>query len=121
MCAMSAFIPTIQAVHRAATELFTVAGKRQYGNPVQVGISIIRALNLSEKTSVRADTSGTKSFADESLVKGRALIYPCVKPKIDDLLFVGEDQYEIKGVRKVYDMSGQVDHYEVELVIWVSE
>ena len=120
MCAMSAFIPTIQAVHRAATMQFTVAGKRQYGNPVPVGISIIRALNLSEKTSVRADTSGTKSFADESIIKGRALIYPCVKPKIDDLLYVGDDKYEIKGVRPVYAMDGDVDHYEVELAAWVS-
>lgn len=121
MCAMSAFIPTIQATLRAATTKFTVAGKRQYADPVPVGISVIRALNLSQPTSVRADTSGTKSFADESIIKGRALIYPCVSPKIDDLLFVRDDQYEIKGVRKVYDMSGGIDHYEVELAQWVSE
>lgn len=121
MCAMSAFIPTITAVLRAATMQFTASGTRQYADPVAVGISIVRVLNLSAPTSVRADTSGTKSFADESIIKGRALIYPCFKPKIDDLLFVGEEAYEIKGVRAVYDMNGGIDHWEAELAAWVFE
>lgn len=121
MCRMSAFIPTIQARLRARTMQFTASGARQYADPVPVGISIVRVLNLSEPTSVRADTSGTKSFADESIIKGRALIYPCVKPKIDDILLVGDESYELKGVRAVYDMYGQVDHWEAELAAWVFE
>lgn len=121
MCAMSAFIPTIRATLRAATLQFTASGSRQYADPVPVGISIIRSLVMSQPTSVRADTSGSKSFADEKIIKGRAMIYPCVRPRENDLLFTDIESYEIVGVNPVYDMAGNVDHWIAELAAWVSE
>lgn len=121
MCAMSAFIPTIKAKLKRASNAFTASGSRQYDPAIPVGISIVRVLNLSVPTSVRADTSGTKSFADESTIKGRALIHPCVTPKIDDLLEVGLQTFELKGVRAVYGMAGDIDHWEADLAAWEFE
>jgi hypothetical protein len=120
MCAMSAFIPTTVGYIQQAGVDFTVTGKRSYSAPVKVGLSIVRVTDGVQATSVRADTSGSKSFADESVEQGRALYHPRgPKPKINDLLIVNNDRYEVQGVRPVYDMYGGVDHYQLELTTWV--
>lgn len=119
MCAMSAFIPTSVGYILRAGNDFTVTGKRTYGDPVKVGLSIIRITDDVQPTSVRADTSGSKSFADENVEQGRALVHPRFKPQVNDILVVREDRFEVKGCKPVYDMYGGVDHYQVELATWV--
>lgn len=119
MCAMSAFIPTsIGFLKRAAAD-FTVTGSRLYDDPVKVGLSVVRVTDDAQQTSVRADKSGTKAYADENVEQGRALIHPRIVPKVDDLLIIAGDTYEIKGVRPVWDMHGFIDHYQTELQTWV--
>uniref|UniRef100_A0AAU6W0P3 Head-to-tail stopper n=1 Tax=Pseudomonas phage Nican01 TaxID=3138540 RepID=A0AAU6W0P3_9CAUD len=119
MCAMSAFIPTTIGFLKRAGDDFTVTGDRLYGSPVKVGLSVVRVTDAVQATSVRADTSASKSFADENVEQGRALVHPKTVPKVDDLLVIGGDSYEIMGVRPVYDMYGAIDHYQVELQTWV--
>jgi hypothetical protein len=116
---MSAFIPTTVGWLQAAGVDFTVTGDRLYSEPVKVGLSVIRVTDDVQPTSVRADTSGSKSFADEEVEQGRCLMHPRIRPKINDLLTIGDDKHEVKGVRPVYDMYGKVDHYQVELATWV--
>lgn len=119
MLPMSAFIPTTIGYILRASDSFTVTGKRTYGDPVKVGLSIIRVTDDVQPTSVRADTSGSKSFADENVEQGRALVHPKYKPRVNDILVVAEDRFEVKGCRPVYSMFGGVDHYQVELSTWV--
>lgn len=116
---MSAFIPTTVGYLRSASEDFTVTGDRLFGEPVKVGLSVIRVTDDVQPTSVRADTSGSKSFADENVERGRCLMHPRVKPKNNDLLVIAGDEHRIDGVRPVFDMFGKVDHYQVELSTWV--
>lgn len=116
---MSAFIPTTVGHLLQRSDEFDVTGDRVYGQPVKVGLSIVRVTDNSQHTSVRADTSGSKSFADENVEQGRALIHPRVIPKINDILVVGGQRLEIAGVRPVFDMYGGVDHYQAELRSWV--
>lgn len=115
---MSAFIPTTNGYLRRASEQFTASGLRSYSDPIPVGLSVIKVSQSIDQTSVRADKSGTKSFADESLGQGRALLEIYAVPKPDDLLQIGAVTFEIAGVRPVYDMYGEVDHYQVELSSW---
>lgn len=116
---MTAFMPTNIGYLKVALDDFTVTGDRAYMPPVKVGLSIVRVTDQVQTTSVRADSSGTKSFADENVEQGRALIHPRIQPKVNDLLIVGSDSYEIKGVRPVFDMHGNLDHYQTELQTWV--
>lgn len=116
---MSAFIPTTVGFLKRASDDFTVTGDRTYGDPVKVGLSVVRVTDDIQQTSVRADKSGTKGFADQNVEQGRALLSPRVEPFVDDLLVIRNDTYEIKGVRAVYDMYGGIDHFQVELQTWV--
>lgn len=118
---MSAFIPVNKGKLYKARNEYTVTGQRAFSQPVEVGLSVIRLASSVSPTSVRADKSGTKSYADEELFKGRVLIHPRVKPKEGDVLEVFGEKYLIEGVRDVRDMSGRLDHYQVELDVWSSE
>lgn len=119
MCAMSAFIPTTIGYLKRAGEDFTVTGDRLFGSPVKIGLSVVRVTDNMQQTSVRADKSGTKSYADENVEQGRALVHPRIVPKVNDLLTILGDDFEIKGVRPVFDMHGGLDHYQCELQTWV--
>lgn len=116
---MSAFIPTTVGYLLQRSDEFSVTGEVTYGEPVKVGLSMVRITDGSQPTSVRADTSGSKSFADENVEQGRALIHPRIVPKIKDILIVGPQRLEVQGVRPVYNMLGRIDHYQAELTTWV--
>lgn len=116
---MSAFIPTTVGYILRRSDDFSVTGERTYGAPVKVGVSIVKVTDNAQATSVRADTSGSKSFADENVEQGRALFHPRVIPKINDILVVGQQRLEIFGVRPIFDMYGGIDHYQTELRTWV--
>lgn len=111
----TSFIPVNTAKLIKASAGFTVTGERRYEEPVRVGISIVRLATSVSQTSVRADKSGTKSYADEQLEKGRVLMHPRHTPKEGDIIEIFGDRFEITGVRKVFAMNGILDHYQVEL------
>lgn len=118
MVGMSAFYPTqIAKLHRAASE-FSASGTRVFAPPILVGISVVTMRQATDQTSVRADKSGTKSYADETIKAGRLLVHPRTVPAGDDLIEVGGVKYRIDGVRPVFDMQGRLDHYQVELDSW---
>ena len=112
---MTPFIPVNTAKLIKSSAGFSVTGDRLFELPVKVGISIIRLATSVSQTSVRADKSGTKSYADEQLEKGRVLMHPRHTPKEGDKLEIRGVEYEITGVRPVFSMDGKIDHYQVEL------
>lgn len=111
----TSFIPVNTARLIKASVGFTVTGERAFEPAVRVGISIVRLATAVSQTSVRADKSGTKSYADEQLEKGRVLMHPRHKPSEGDQIEIFGEVYEITGVRKVMAMDGNLDHYQVEL------
>lgn len=115
MVGMTPFIPVNTAKLIRSSNGFTVTGDRTFELPIKVGISIVRLATSVSQTSVRADKSGTKSYADEQLEKGRVLMHPRFQPKEGDKIEIFGDEYEITGVRKVFSMDGKLDHYQVEL------
>jgi hypothetical protein len=119
MSGMSAFIPTQVGYLMRSGDSFTVTGSPQYGQKERFGVSMIRVEDNSQPTSVRADTSGSKSFADENIEVARMLMVPQAKPKINDLFEFMGDTYEVQTVKPVYSMYGGLDHYQVDMTSWV--
>lgn len=115
MVPMSAFIPVNTAYLQTTTGRFTAGGAPLMAEKVRVGISIVRLANQVGQTSVRADRSGSKSYADEEVFKGRILMHPRHKPQEGDVLTIHGVEYTIEGVREVFAMDGRIDHYQVEL------
>lgn len=112
---MTAFIPVNKAKLHKTSDGFSVTGERLFLPPVDIGLSIVRLTTSVTQTSVRADKSGTKSYADEVLEKGRVLVHPKHKVAEGDQIEIAGERYEISGVRPVYGMDGKLDHFQVEL------
>jgi len=117
---MSAFIPVVRGKLIQATEDYTVSGARLYAKPIPVGLAIVTLKSAAAHTSVRSDTSGSQSHADEFQEAGRVLVHPRQIPREDDLLEINGQTYRVVGVRDVYAMNGRIDHYQVELSTWAS-
>lgn len=117
---MSAFIPTLKGKLIKAADEFTVSGSRLFAAPIPIGLSVVTLKTSVGHTSVRSDTSGSQSYADQEVEAGRVLIHPKVTPGEDDLVEINGQTFRISGVQPRYTLNGKIDHYQVELGTWAS-
>lgn len=96
----------------------------QYGNekigPERRAVcGIVKLSTRSEKSTVRADSSGSRGAAQEIVVDAVLLFKPFYTIKLDDCIRVGSTRLRVIGVTPRSLITGGVDHYEVECIVWV--
>jgi len=88
--------------------------------------SVVHLYDLTEKTTVRADSSASRGQAEEQLSQARLLFGAREQIKTGDLVEVsvnGGDNMTIE-VTKIFrrmDVAARVHHIDVEGAIWVSK
>ena len=91
--------------------IFSLAGEIRY--------TPIRLESMLERTSIRADKSGSKSRAEELTFKGRILVEPTETSKKmsnGSILKVLDDEYRIMDINPLFSaMDGDLHHYMVDL------
>ena len=109
------FIPNNHAFLRKAGKKRDIRGERTYQLPVRVPCAVV-TLNLEiEKTSVRADSSGSRGRAEEEAGTARVLFPTYVKVAELDIVEVEGETLEIIQVNPRRDIAGKLDHYETDL------
>ena len=111
------FRPTAKAVLYAETG-YSVDGRASLGMGVQVGIGPIKTAANMKPTSVRTDTSGTQSRAEEVTYDARILVHPSAALKLGDVMEVFGNHYRIAEIFPRYEMTGSLNHYQVDLIKW---
>lgn len=110
----SNFRPNIKAFVKRSLG-YDESGKRVYEEPVKIGISIVNLKSQSRATSIRADKSGTKSRADESVSQGRVLVSAETEVRVGDLLIINHEEWEVNSKTPRFDQVGRIHHYQVDL------
>ena len=114
----SAFRPIIQGkISRIST--YGVAGRPNFGEERNIGLAIIKLATSMSKSSIRADTSGSQSRAEEKTASSRILADARVPVNIGDRIRLLGGEYRVIEVFPRYDMSGMHHHNQVDLEIWV--
>lgn len=89
-----------------------------WSRPVRVACAVVRLQEDQAKTSVRADTSASRSSAEETTQAARILLPASVRPATGDRLEVGGRTMMLTRIHPRYSVMGGLDHYEVDGVNW---
>ncbi|MBX4911362.1 hypothetical protein HJA82_29050 [Rhizobium bangladeshense] len=89
-------------------------GEETYGDPVDIGLSVVNLAHSSQKTSVRSDSSASRGQADEMVTQhGKILAKETLG--VDDLLSLSGSVFRVIGMHPRYTVLGIFDHNEIFL------
>lgn len=110
-------IPQVSCKIEQATKR-DLYGKESLSKPFFTWCSIVRLINASEQSSVRADSSASRGKADEITSQSRILFKPNESISMGDKVTVGGLSLEVSVVHQRYDVRGRLDHLQVDLDKW---
>ncbi len=111
------FIPNTKALvysHRG----YNLYGEPDFNEPVEVPCAVVKLDVISEKTSVRTDSSASRGNANETIAKSRILFASGYAVDIGDKIEISGVLLIIVSVFARLDVSGKVDHYDCSLEKW---
>ena len=71
-----------------------------------------------QHTTVRADASATRSYAEEFLLQNKILLTPKTVASFDDKLEVAGAKILVVSLNPMFDVWGRLDHYELIGSAW---
>lgn len=109
------FIPNNTATLWRAGKRFNVRGERTFEAPIKVECAVVSLGLMVERTSVRADSSGSRGRAEEE--QGNAVVlfpaYLTVEEK--DVIEVDGEVLQVEGLFPRRSVLGPLDHIEAHL------
>jgi hypothetical protein len=107
------FKPTISC------KIFREVATNLYGEPTlkksfPAKCAIVKLLLRTQKTSVRADSSGSRGAAQETIADAVLLFAPMTSVEMDDVIQVAGAQLRVTGRFPRYDLNGDFDHWQIE-------
>jgi hypothetical protein len=110
------FIPNMDCKVRRVIGT-SVYGKPTFGNLEPAMCGIVRLEEMSEKTSVRADSSASRGSAMEDKILSRILVPESVRLKQGDELIVAGFTLVVQSVWPRFAIDGRQDHWQLDLLI----
>lgn len=107
-----------------ACKIYVASGKNDvYGQPLPAEVrnercSVVKLVTMSEKTSVRVDSSASRGTAREFQTEAVILLQSNTAANIDDVIEVANTTMRITSKFPRIDILGKLDHYQVEAVLW---
>lgn len=111
------FIPNLNCVIRKKGKP-DIYGQVRAGASHPERCSIVKMRHESGETTVRADSGASRAHAEEFVLTNRILVASRTVAAIDDQLEVAGFKIRIKSMQPRFDVTGALDHYEVEGEVW---
>lgn len=98
------------------------SGSDVYGQPTVSSVkntrcAVVKFSTKRQKTTVRADSSGTRGHADEELAQIKVLLPKNTDVKLDDIFTLYGQDARVTVVSPRIDVMGRLDHIELEATI----
>ena len=90
-----------------------------FSSPVMERCSIIKSKLNEQHTTVRADSSASRGFAQEFLTANMILLTPKTLAEYSDKIVVANIQILVVSLNPMFDVWGKLDHYELVGAPWV--
>lgn len=95
-----------------------VYGMPTPGAKVAERLAVIELNIMSEKSSVRADTSASRGNAQEMEVVSKFLLTKKTVAEINDVLIYAGHSFRVKSLFPRHDLQGMLDHFEATCTFW---
>ena len=93
-------------------------GEQIYSTSIRERCGVVTQRIETQRTSVRADTSGSVGAADMKRSKGRWMVESSSGIQRGDIVWLAQrpaNVFEVEDVHPRYTTVGQLDHFEVDL------
>ena len=91
-------------------------GEESFSAPVTVPCAVVRLDFMTQNSTVRADSSGSRGNAGEFLADARLLFKTDVDVEVDDLVIAYGVSLKVKSVFPRISVNGVYDHNQVDLI-----
>lgn len=95
-----------------------VYGRAMPGVAVTELCAVVNLNIVSNKSSVRADSSASRGSAMEFESNSIILLTVRTKARIDDVIEIDGFKLRIIGMAPCHDVAGKLDHYRAEAQMW---
>lgn len=95
-----------------------VYGQAKLALPRKTRCNVVTLVVTSEKTSVRADSSGSRGNVDELVSLSKLLFLPRDDMGIGSKIEVSGVSLRVIGRQLRFTVSGKLDHIEVDCEVW---
>ncbi len=95
-----------------------VYGEIGFSAPVPERCGVVRLRHERQDTTVRADSSATRGYADEFVSTNLILLQATTQARSGDRLTVAGVKIRIMSLFPRYDVHGVLDHFEVRGELW---
>jgi hypothetical protein len=112
------FRPNIRCVIQLASGKNDVRGQPIPGPNVPERCAVVKLVTKNEKSSVRADSSASRGNALELEADSVILLTTGTRAQIDDIIIIGGYKLRIMAKQPRFDVSGRLDHYEINAAMW---
>lgn len=111
------FIPNTQGLlsSQAGTNLY---GEPDFLEPRTVPCGVVKLNRIVQKTSVRADSSGSRGNSDEFVSQAKILFLPSSEVRTGDKFEIHGMMLRAIKVHPRISISGILEHYEVDFEAW---
>lgn len=93
-------------------------GQPVLGSRVRERCAVVRLRDEAKHSTVRADSSASRGHAEEFVTSNKILLLAGTIARLDDKLEVLGIQMRVTSVFPRHDVSGRLDHYEVQGELW---
>ena len=93
-------------------------GSEKFGTPREERCGVVKLNSYTEPTSVRADSSATRAYADELKAQSRLLFPNSSTIKQGDKVELQSLALRVVSVWPRHDVGGEFDHWQVDLTVW---
>lgn len=91
---------------------FNAYGQLILNDPIKVKCSVVKLRTASEKSAVRADSSGSRGAANEGSADCLVLMIDN-RVELDDAVEVNKIRFRVTDIQPMFDVHGKFDHFEV--------
>jgi hypothetical protein len=99
-------------------EGYDLYGQAKLGVALVEYVGVVKLEQSAQHTTVRADSSATRGFADEFVTSNKFLLARTTKVSIDDQLTLMGIAIRIKTLTPRFDVWGSLDHFEARGETW---
>lgn len=112
------FVPNNTCTIQASEGLSDIYGQPRPGVFIKERCAVIRLVVMNVKSAVRADSSASRGSALELEAKSKFLLTAKTRASVDDLITIAGSTLRIMTKEPRFDLTGQLDHYEVTATFW---
>lgn len=94
-----------------------VYGQATYGAVKKTVCAVIKFEIKRQHSTVRADSSGTRGHADETVAQIKVLMPKTTVVELDDILTLRGFNSRVLSITERFDVMGRLDHFEVEATV----